>query len=129
MVYDQGFTTRAVPADADDATLKANIAGGQHTLLQLCTAHLTGDLKWLKVGDQTELEDGLFAVMKAFRASGKPAPAPNETPIFRALMEHAASVLPEQKARSGGMRTTPPIDDRGLAMIEDEVRDDKHSLA
>merc|ERR1719503_265550 len=101
-----------------DEEIKKGISGANPYLMQMCTAHLTGDTKWLGVDDRKDLEAGLAKVMLEYRATGRAAPPPDCSPIFKELLAKTNTALPDD----GLPATATEFTDTQIGYIMDEMR-------
>jgi len=108
----------AVLPNHTDAAIKHNLTKGSKGLLQVCTAHLTGEAQWLHEEDAEKTRAKLASVMIDHRDSGKAAVAPDCSPIFKELVAHSGQPMP----LDGFVKTTNELTQLQLDYIMDEMR-------
>lgn len=84
---------------------------------QVVTAHLTSDASWLG-RDAAEVKAKLVEVLINYRSSGLPANAPEKSPVFQAMCDHAALPMPQEGFKGTKKRLT----DLQLEYLMDEMR-------
>jgi len=87
-------------------------------LLQVCTAHLSGEKEWLQEGNEEKLQEKMASVMIEYRDSGRAAVAPDASPIFKDLVEHSDLPMP----LDGFVQASNPLTPLQLDYIMDEMR-------
>jgi len=109
----------AVLPHLTDEEIKHNLSFGHQNLgvLQVVTAHLTSDASWLG-RDAAEVKAKLVEVLINYRSSGLPANAPEKSPVFQAMCDHAALPMVEEGFKGTKKRLT----DLQLEYLMDEMR-------
>lgn len=108
----------AVMPTLTDAAIEHNLTRGNKGLLQVCTAHLSGEKQWLHEDDLQSLQKKMGSLMIDYRNSGKSAVAPDCSPIFRDLVEHSGLPMP----LDGFAQASSDLTQTQLDYIMDEMR-------
>ena len=108
----------AVLPTLSDTAIKHNLTEGNMGLLQVCTAHLSGEKEWLQEGNEEKLQEKMASVMIEYRDSGRAAVAPDASPIFKDLVEHSDLPMP----LDGFVQASNPLTPLQLDYIMDEMR-------
>jgi 4-hydroxyacetophenone monooxygenase len=114
----QWTTGPAVLPTLSDAAISHNLSEGNLGLLQVCTAHLSGEAQWLQENEGPKLRAKLASVMMELRDNGKATVAPDCSPIFKDLVKHSGLPMP----LDGFAQTTHEITPLQLEYIMDEMR-------
>lgn len=101
-----------------DHEIKQGISGANEYLMQMCIGHLTGEAKWLGVNNRKELEEKLGEIMLEYRTTGRAAPSPDCSPIFKELLGHTAGAMPLDALPAAKKNLT----DQQIGYIMDEMR-------
>lgn len=101
----------------DDDVGKVHLKEAKLDLLQLVTAQLTSETRWLRAG-RTAVEEELGRVLKELGTSGRAAAAPDCSPIFEELVAHAGGAMPDEAMAA----TRKPMTAEALEFVMDEMR-------
>jgi len=88
------------------------------TLLQICTATLTGEVQWLGEDKGAKVQEKLASVMIEYWESGKAAVSPDCSPIFNQLVAQCDQAMPQD----GFEKASSELTQLQLDYILDEMR-------
>lgn len=108
----------AVLPGLTDTAIQQNLTGGNKSLLQLCTAQLSGDKRWLQEENCEDLNAALTSLMIDYRNSSRAAVAPDCSPIFKDLVAHSGLAM----SMDGYGKTSNDLSQMQLDYIMDEMR-------
>ena len=118
MAIQQWTVGPAVLPALSDAEIAHNLTDANQMLMQVCTAHMSGQAEWLHEQDEEKLRKKMATVMIELRDSGRAVPAPDCSPIFGQMCEHSGLPMP----LDGFMQTSTEMTQLQLDYIMDEMR-------
>ena len=88
-----------VPPGTTDASIRAGLRDAKLVLLQIVTAQLTGEKRWLKASRES-LESELFNLLVEHRATQATAASMEKSQLFQLLVQHAGQDMYDEALAS-----------------------------
>ena len=113
---DRWVNQAAVAAHVSEDCIRGGLRDAKLVLLQIITAQLTAEEKWLKA-DRQAVETKLLELLLQLRASQAPAAAPDSSPLFQQLVRHAGLEMQDEALKT----VRRPMSQSARAFLLDEM--------